>query len=63
MFLEQEKQLDLNDDTPSHLKDECPIFFQEVLTWKMYKAKKDAVRIPALLRDGSKKSCGRCGCN
>lgn len=29
----------------------------------MYKAKKDAVRIPALLRDGSKKSCGRCGCN
>ena len=29
----------------------------------MYKAKKDAVRIPALLRDGPKKSCGRCGCN
>ena len=63
LWIEQEKQFYLNDDTHSHLKGECSVFFQEILTWKMYKARKDAVRISTLFSGRLKKTCGKCGCN
>ena len=40
---------DLDDDTLFQLKGEWKICFQEILTWKMYKVKKYAIRNPALV--------------